>query len=93
MAVNRIPICGQNLYDIDIGLKHTTVTSKLSLENTSNFPVIQVFKTPVEAYGAKNCKTDFYHQGMHLEELRKNIKNSEESEVFFTFLHNKETKP
>lgn len=89
-----IPVIAiQHLCDIEIGLKYTSITTKLSRDDAFDFPFCQVFQTPFEAYGVENFQTDFYHHGMHLENLRKNIENSEESEIFFTFFHDKETHP
>jgi hypothetical protein len=82
-----------NLYNIEIGLKYTTITSKLSRNDALNFPFEQGLQVPFEAYGVEDFQTDFYYQGMSFEKFRKKIKASNESEVFFTFFFDKETEP
>ena len=82
----------KDLCDIEIGLKYTTITSKLSRNDALSFP-FERFQLSFEAYGVEDFQTDFYYQGMSFEKFRKNIKASNENEVFFTFFSDKETEP
>lgn len=82
----------KNLCDIEIGLKYTTITSKLSRDDALGFP-FEHFQIPFEAYGVNDFQSDLYHKGMSLEALRENIEKSKENQIFMTFFHDKETKP
>lgn len=81
-----IPVINVNrLSDIEIDFSGISVTNKLTRDAASeySFDLFSTYK--FEAYGVDDYLSDFYHDGLTIQELKANIQSSAENEIGFQF--------
>lgn len=74
-----------NLCDIEIGLSEVTVSTKLNRETALEYSFSKFSGIPFEAFSVKEYLTDYYTEGITIEQFHTNIKNSEEAEIGVQF--------
>lgn len=81
-----IPVISvSKLCDIEIGLNETTVSTKLEREAAIGYSFDKLCTYDFEVFGVENYLSDYYHKGMSLNMLKRNIENSNEKEIGFSF--------
>lgn len=73
------------LCDVELHFDMVNVTTKLRREDALNNDFIPFTDVPFEAYGVQNYLLDFRTEGVSIDAMYDNIRNSDEQEVFFTF--------
>ncbi len=84
-----IPVISvKGICDIEIGLDKITLSCKLKRDDalTCDFGDINI---PFEAFGVVDYLSDYYVSGMTIEDLRENIRRSDETEIGFCFIQDK----
>ncbi len=77
--------------DIEIGLEQLSVTAKLARDKAGQYAFEKLADIPFEAFGVEDYLTDLYDRSMPLDRLRRNIRESREAEIGFSFLFPPET--
>ena len=82
-----IPVITVNgLCDIEIDLEKISISTKLEREEALKYEYEKLSEYVFEAYGAEGYLDDFYVEGNTYAELVKNIENSKEKEIGFSFM-------
>ena len=71
--------------DIEIQFDKITVTTKRKRAAALDYSYEKIREYPFEAYGVEDYLSDFYHKGQTIQDLKKNITESDEEEIFFSF--------
>lgn len=71
--------------DIEIQFDEITVTAKRKRTATLDYSYERIRTYPFEAYGVKDDLSNYYHEGQTIQDLKKNITESDEEEIFFSF--------
>ena len=74
-----------NLCDIEIGFDSITVTTKLKREAALSCSFEELKHHSFEAYGVQDYLSDYYHPGQIVEDLKDNVRKSDETEIGFSF--------
>lgn len=81
-----IPVVSvKGLCDVEIGFDSLTISTKLPRQKALEYSFETVSRFPFEAYGVENYLTDYKTDGVTIEQMRKNIKESNEKEIDFSF--------
>lgn len=81
-----IPVISvKNLCDIEISFHKIFVTAKLKRETACEYSYEKFRQFSFEAYGVEDYLSDYYHEGLSLQDLKENIRNSTEKEIGFQF--------
>ncbi|MCM1039172.1 MAG: hypothetical protein NC434_07610 [Ruminococcus sp.] len=72
--------------DIEIQFDKISVSTKLKRDTALSYSFDKMLKYKFEAYGVEDYLADFYHTGQTLQELKDNIRDSDEKEIGFSFL-------
>lgn len=59
--------------DVEIHLDYIAVTTKLSRQNALGNTFAKVSGYEFEAFGVEDYLSDYYHKGMSIQEMKKNI--------------------
>jgi len=82
-----IPVITVNgLCDIEIDLEKISISTKLEREEALKYEYEKLSEYVFEAYGVEGYLDDFYVEGNTYAELVKNIENSKEKEIGFSFM-------
>lgn len=71
--------------DIEIQLDAIFVTTKLKRDTALNYSFEKFSAYAFEAYGVEDYLAEFYHAGQTIQEMKANIRASEEKEIGFSF--------
>ena len=71
--------------DIEIQFDEITVTAKRKRTAALNYSYEKIREYPFEAYGVEDDLSNLYHEGQTIQDLKKNITESDEEEIFFSF--------
>lgn len=74
------------LCDIEIDLDKVSISTKLKREAALGYEYEKLSEYAFEVYGVEEYLDDFYVEGNTYPELVKNIENSEEKEIGFSFM-------
>lgn len=81
-----IPVISvKGLCDVEISFTGITLTTKLSRERALEYSFDKLADYDFEAYGVEDYLSNFYSKGNTIGELKQNIENSTEKEIFFGF--------
>lgn len=75
----------KELCDIEIQFHGLSVSTKLKRDAAIAYSFEKMMAYEFEAYGVENYLSDYYHPGQTVEELRDNLKASDETEIGFSF--------
>ena len=82
-----IPVITVNgLCDIEIDFEKISISTKLEREEALKYEYEKLSEYVFEAYGVEGYLDDFYVEGNTYAELVKNIENSAEKEIGFSFM-------
>ncbi len=70
--------------DIEIGFDSLTISTKLSRQTALEYSFEKVSRFPFEAYGVEDYLTDYKTDGVTIEQMRENIKESREKGIGFS---------
>lgn len=71
--------------DIEIQFDEITVTTKRKRAAALDYSYEKIRVYPFVAYGAEDYLSDSYHEGQTIQDLKKNISESDAGEIFFSF--------
>lgn len=81
-----IPVISvKDLCDIEISFHKISVTAKLKRETACEYSYEKFRQFSFEVYGVEDYLSDYYHEGLSLQDLKENIRNSTEKEIGFQF--------
>lgn len=81
-----IPVVAvKGLCDIEISFSGVTLTTKLKRSQALEYSFDKLAGFDFEAYGVEDYLNSFYSKGNSISELKENIANSGEQEIFFSF--------
>lgn len=81
-----IPVVAvKGLCDIEISFSGVTLTTKLRRSQALEYSFDRLAGFDFEAYGVEDYLNSFYSKGNSIRELKENIANSGEQEIFFSF--------
>ena len=81
-----IPVIAvKGLCDIEIQFDRISVSTKLKRDMALAYPFDKFMDYEFEAYGVEDYLSDYYHPGQPVQELKDNIKASDEAEIGFSF--------
>lgn len=81
-----IPVISVKGYcDIEIGLDSISVTAKLRQNKALTYDYNRLCAYSFEVYGVEDYLSDFYHEGMTIQQLLDNLQASDEKEIAFSF--------
>ncbi len=81
-----IPVVSvKGLCDIEISFSGVTLTTKLRRSRALEYSFDRLAGFDFEAYGVEDYLNSFYSKGNSIWELKENIANSGEKEIFFSF--------
>ncbi len=81
-----IPVVSvKGLCDIEIGFDSMTISTKLPRQKALEYSFEKAMRFPFEAYGVEDYLTDYKTNGVTIEQMRENIKESNEREIGFSF--------
>lgn len=75
----------KELCDIEIQFHGLSVSTKLRRDAAIAYSFEKMMAYEFEAYGVENYLSDYYHPGQTVEELKDNLKASDETEIGFSF--------
>ncbi len=82
-----IPVVSvKGVCDIEIGFEQIDVFAKLKRKQALEYSFADMKGIPFEACGVDDYLADYYNSDMTIEELYKNIKQSDEKEIGFSFI-------
>ena len=76
------------LCDIEVSIDRITVSTKLLRNIALEYQYEKIRNMAFECYGIENYLLDFYTGDIKFDDLKKNIANSDEKEVGFSFVFN-----
>ncbi len=71
--------------DIEVDVDRVCISTKLSKKDAIAFDYKKLEAYDFEVYGVKNYLDDFYIKGQDINDLKRNIESSKESEIGFSF--------
>lgn len=77
--------------DIEIELEGVTVSARLKREKALAMDYTRLFAYRFEVYGVEDYLSDYYEQGASAEELIRNLKESKEEEIGYSFIFDYDT--
>ncbi len=81
-----IPVVSvKGICDVEISFEEISVSAKLKRKKALEYSYEKILCYQFEAFGVEDYLSDFYKTGQTVEELKKNISESDEKEIFFTF--------
>lgn len=81
-----IPVIAvKGLCDIEIQFDRISVSTKLKRDVALAYSFDKLTEYEFEAYGVEDYLSDYYHPGQTVQELKDNIKASDEAEIGFSF--------
>lgn len=75
----------KGLCDIEIQFDRVSVSMKLKRDAALAYSFDKLMEYEFEAYGVEDYLSDYYHPGQTDQELKDNIKASDEAEIGFSF--------
>lgn len=81
----------KGICDIEIPFDAITASTKRKRDAALAYPFETLSGYEFEAYGVEDYLTDFYRAGQTMQELRENIRTSNEKEIAFSFLFSFDT--
>ena len=72
--------------DIEIHDERLSLSTKMKKENALAFSFVPYTVYEFEAYGVEDYLADYYHPGMTLDEMKRQIEKSEEHEIGFAII-------
>ncbi len=82
-----IPVISVKGYcDVEIQFDKVSISTKLKRQNALAYSFEKFAGYEFEAYGVDDYLTDFYHPGQSIQEMKDNIRASEEKEIGFSFV-------
>lgn len=78
-------ITAEGIAYIEIQFDKVTVSAKLKRSYALSYSYEKLRKYSFKAYGADDWASIFYRRGQTIQDLKKNIAESDETEVFFSF--------
>lgn len=82
-----IPVISVNgLCDIEIQFDKVSVSTKLKRDKALGYSFEKFVQYEFEAYGVEDYLADFYHEGQTVNEMKENIRTSDEIDIGFSFV-------
>lgn len=82
-----IPVISVNgLCDIEIQFDNVSVSTKLKRDKALGYSFEKFVQYEFEAYGVEDYLADFYHEGQTVNEMKENIRTSDETDIGFSFV-------
>lgn len=75
----------KGLCDIEIGFDQLSLSTKMEREQALAYSFAEIMHYSFECYGVENYLLDFCHTGITVEEMKKRIVGSSETEIGFSF--------
>lgn len=74
------------LCDIEIQFDKVSVSTKLKRGKALGYSFEKFVQYEFEAYGVEDYLADFYHEGQTVNEMKENIRTSDETDIGFSFV-------
>lgn len=82
-----IPVISVNgLCDIEIQFDKVSVSTKLKRSKALGYSFEKFVQYEFEAYGVEDYLANFYHEGQTVNEMKENIRTSDETDIGFSFV-------
>lgn len=82
-----IPVISVNgLCDIEIQFDKVSASTKLKRGKALGYSFEKFVQYEFEAYGVEDYLADFYHEGQTVNEMKENIRTSDETDIGFSFV-------
>ena len=81
-----IPVISVNgLCDIEIQFDKVSVSTKMKRDKALGYSFEKFVQYEFEAYGVDDYLADFYHEGQTVNEMKEDIRTSDETDIGFSF--------